>query len=244
MSEKRVTYELKDGIATITMDDGKRNALSPEMFKEIYAAFDQAEKDEAFVILTGREEVFSAGFDLKVMKSGGARTIAMLKAGYSLTARILEYPYPVIMACNGHVLAMGVFMLLSGDYNIGARGDFKISANEVAIGLPLPRVAEAMLRHRLNPADFQRAGILAEYFPVEAAHRAGFFDEVVDASELQARALQKAQQFKEELDMTAHRITKRRVRKDIIRHIRRSVPLDLRDALLLGVKGAMKKKGG
>jgi enoyl-CoA hydratase len=71
----------------------------------------QAESDRAIVILTGRESVFSAGFDLNVMKRGGAEALRMLRAGYALTARVLSYPHPVIVACNGHSLAMGVFLM-------------------------------------------------------------------------------------------------------------------------------------
>ena len=63
----------------------------------------------------------------------------MLGAGFSLTARVMAYPYPVIAACNGHALAMGVFLMFSADYVIGARGEFRISANEAAIGLTMPR---------------------------------------------------------------------------------------------------------
>ncbi len=239
-----VSYELNDGIATIRMDDGKRNALSPEMFKALNAALDRAEADKAIVILTGRDEVFSAGFDLKVMKAGGTRTISMLRAGYSLTARVLAYPYPVITACNGHVLAMGVFLMLSSDYVIGSAGEFKVSANEVAIGMPMPRVAEEMLRLRLRPADFQRAVVLAEYFPVDKARDAGFFDEVVEPAELQARANAVAHELAK-LDMWAHKTTKQRIRKAVINRIRRNIPLDLKDALLLGVRGALSggKKG-
>jgi enoyl-CoA hydratase len=51
------------------------------------------------VILTGREQVFCAGFDLKVMKGPPLDALRMLNAGYSLTARVLAYPYPVIAAC-------------------------------------------------------------------------------------------------------------------------------------------------
>ena len=69
---------------------------------------------------------------------------------YSLPARILRYPHPVIVACNGHVLAMGVFLMLSADYVVGSRGDFKIAANEVAIGMTMPRIAAATLRNRPN----------------------------------------------------------------------------------------------
>jgi enoyl-CoA hydratase len=171
------------------------------------------------------------------MKRGGVDALRMLRAGYALTARIMAYPYPVIAACNGHVMAMGVFLMLSADYVIGSRGDFKIAANEVAIGLTMPRVAAAMLRHRLNPAAFQRAVVLSEYFDDESALGAGFFDELVDPVDLIPRAQSYAGKFKE-LDTKAHTASKRRIRAALIRKIRFSIPLDLLDAALMGLRGA------
>ncbi len=237
MTSKCVRYSLQDRVATIRIDDGKRNALSPQVLHEIYQAFDRAESDRAIVIITGRESVFSAGFDLHVMKRGGIKALGMLRAGYALTARVMAYPYPVIAACNGHSLAMGVFLMLSADYVIGSRGEFKIAANEVAIGLTMPRVAAATLRHRLNPAAFQRAVALSEYFDAESALSAGFFDELVDPVDLMSRAESCAEKLKE-LDQRAHRASKRRIRASLIRKIRFSIPLDLLDAALMGLRGA------
>ena len=57
---KSVHYDLKGNLARIQIDDGKRNALSPQLLREIYAALDRAETDKATVILTGRESVLSA----------------------------------------------------------------------------------------------------------------------------------------------------------------------------------------
>jgi len=225
MTNESVQYSLQDRVATIQIDDGKRNALSPQVLHEIYQALEQAESDRAIVIMTGRESVFSAGFDLHVMKRGGVNALRMLRAGYGLTARVMAYPYPVIAACNGHALAMGVFLMLSADYVIGSRGDFKIAANEVAIGLTMPRVAAATLRHKLNPAAFQRA--------VDA----GFFDELVDPDDLISRAEACANKFRE-LNPRAHRTSKRRIRAALIRKIRFSIPLDLLDAILMGLRGA------
>ena len=232
-----VHYELQHELATIRIDDGKRNALSPQLLQEINQALGRAEADRACVIITGRESVFSAGFDLKVMKRGGIDALRMLRAGYALTARVLAYPYPVIAACNGHVMAMGVFLMLSADYVIGSRGDFKISANEVAIGLTMPRVAAAVLRHRLSPAAFQRAVTLSEYFDVDAALGAGFFDELIDPAELLSRSRSRAEEFGK-LDPAAHTASKRRIRAALIRRIRFSIPLDLLDAALLGLRGS------
>ena len=239
MATDAVQYRLQERIATIRIDDGKRNALSPAILQGIYQALDQAESDHATVIMTGREDVFSAGFDLKVMKRGGTDALRMLKSGFALTARVLAYPHPVVAACNGHVLAMGVFLMLSADYVIGTRGNYKVSANEVAIGLTLPRVAEAMLRHRLNPAAFQRSAILAETFDVEAACSAGFFDELVDPGELMPRAQAHAAELCK-LDQQAHAATKRRIRKSLTGRIRRSIPLDLLDAVRMGMRAAQR----
>ena len=237
MQTESVQYDVTDRIATIRIDDGKRNALSPGVLQEIYQAFDRAQADRATVIITGREDVFSAGFDLKVMKRGGMDALRMLRLGYALPARVLAYPYPVIAACNGHVLAMGVFLMLSADYVIGCHGDFSIAANEVAIGLRMPRIAAAMLRHRLHPAAFQRAVTLSEYFDVENARSAGFFDEIVAPSELMQRAIEHAEKF-QTLDERAHRQSKRNIRGALVRRIRFSIPLDLVDAAIAGIRAS------
>ncbi len=241
MTEELVKYQQQDRVAVITIDDGKRNALSPKVLKQIYAAFDRAETDKATVIITGRDDVFSAGFDLNVMKRGGLAPLKMLRAGYGLTAKVMRYPYPVITACNGHCLAMGVFLMLSTDYIIGTRGDFKISANEVAIGMNMPRVAAMVLKNRLTPAAYQRAVNLAEYFDVDSALDAGFFDRLVDADDLMTTAEAHAREL-QGLDPRAHAVTKRRIRASLAKRIRRTIPIDLVDAAAQGLRAAKSKR--
>src|SRR5438105_4665166 len=119
-----VSYQLEGSVATVTMDDGKVNVLSPAMLAELDAALDRAEADRAVVVLAGREEVFSAGFDLQVLRAGGTEAAAMLRSGFELAARLLAFPTPVLVACTGHAVAMGVFLLLSGDHRIGAAGPY------------------------------------------------------------------------------------------------------------------------
>jgi enoyl-CoA hydratase len=235
-SQDSVRYQQQGGIAVVTIDDGKRNALSPPVFRGLYGALRQAEKDRAVLIITGREGVFSAGYDLKVMKAGNADTLRMLRAGYALTARVMAHPYPVIAACNGHSFAMGVFLMLSADHVIGCRGEFQIAANEVAIGLTMPRVACTTLQQRLTPAAYQRTVVLSEHFTPDAALAAGFFDELVEPGQLLERARTLAAQFAK-LDMRAHAESKRRIRASQISAIRRQVPLDLMDAVKFGLRG-------
>src|SRR5690348_2779791 len=62
------SYQLEHSVATLHMDDGKVNVLSPTMLSQLNAALDRAQADKAVVLLTGRPGVFSAGFDLSVLK--------------------------------------------------------------------------------------------------------------------------------------------------------------------------------
>lgn len=220
-----VDYACRDGVATITMDDGKANALSFEMFWQLHRALDRAAADDAALVLTGRTGVFSAGFDLAVLRGGGVQAAALVRTGFELGERLLAFPRPVVVACNGHAVAMGVFLLLAGDYRVGAAGDWRIGPNEVAIGLTMPRFAIEMCRQRLTPAAFDRALLCAEPFSGEAAVAAGFLDRVVPAAEL-AKTAHDVACMLALLDREAHRATKQRVREPVLRAVRAAIEAD------------------
>jgi enoyl-CoA hydratase len=136
----------------------------------------------------------------------------MLRGGFELAHRLLSFPRPVIVACTGHAVAMGSFLLLSADYRVGADGPFRIVANEVAIGLTMPHSALAILRWRLSPAYFDRAVMLSETFDPQSAVAAGFLDRVVDPAAVLSAASEVATAAAQ-LDARAHAATKHRARK-------------------------------
>ena len=220
-----VTYRLVDGTAMIVMDDGKANALSLEMLAALNRALDRAASDGAVVVLTGRQGIFSGGFDLKVLGAGGPDAAAMLEQGFLLALRLLEHPAPVIIACNGHAVAMGIFLLLSGDYRIGVNGPFRLVANEVAIGLTMPQTAIEICRQRLAPSHFNRAIILSETYAPADAVEAGFLDRVVDGPGLLETARTVATELAQ-LDRAAHVATKSRARASSIAAIRKGLEID------------------
>ena len=105
---------------------------------EIGAAVDRAEADGAVVLLAGRPGRFSGGFDLPTLTAFTPASADLLKAGFDLSHRLLSLPRPVVVACTGHAIAMGSFLVLSGDHRIGvAGGAHKIGATEVAIGMAM-----------------------------------------------------------------------------------------------------------
>ena len=238
MNANIISYQLKDSVLTITIDDGNRNVVSPNMLKQLNAALDYAEKNKAVVVLTGREDVFCAGFDLNILKKGVIDAFKMITGGFKLAHRLLSFPTPVIIACNGHAMAMGAFILLSADYRIGAQGEYNITTNEVAIGLTMPKAGIEINRQRLNPAHFTRVTMLAEYYHPNTAIDPGFLDKVVAYKDVMNEADKLAHEYTK-LDMKAHRETKLRARKGILRSIKRGIFTDKISFVLLGLKRAL-----
>jgi len=220
-----VRHELSNGVLTITMDDGKVNCLSPRMLAELGAAFDRASAEKAVVLWTGRDGRFSGGFDLKVFERGGDELRGMLGAGARLAERVLSFPTPVVVACNGHALAMGAFMLLCADLRIGAEGPFKIGLNEVAIGMTVPKFGIEIARQRLAPAHFSLALLTAEMYSPARAVGAGFLDRMVLPEELAAAGKEAALALTR-LDLSAHAATKRSARASAVLALQAAIAAD------------------
>src|SRR5277367_782164 len=153
-----VTYRRDESIAVITMDDGKVNALWPTMQQALNEALDNADRDDVgAVVIAGNDRVFSGGFDLKILTAGEVQpAIDMLRGGFELSYRLLSYPKPVVMACTGHAIAMGAFLLASGDHRVAAPA-YNVQANEVAIGMTIPYAALEVMKLRLTRAAYQQA---------------------------------------------------------------------------------------
>ncbi|KQV12813.1 MULTISPECIES: crotonase/enoyl-CoA hydratase family protein [unclassified Pseudomonas] len=213
-----ISYHLEDGIATLTLSNGKVNAISPDVIAAFNAALDQAVTDRAVVIITGTPGMLSGGYDLKVMTSGPKEAVALVTAGSTLARRLLAHPFPVIVACPGHAVAKGAFLLLSVDYRIGVDGPFTIGLNEVQIGMTMHHAGIELARDRLRKSAFHRSVINAEMFNPQSAVDAGFFDLVVSAEELQGAALAAARQLKK-INMIAHKNTKLKVRKALLERL-------------------------
>ena len=220
-----ISYHLEDGIATLTLSNGKVNAISPDVIAAFNAALDQAVTDRAVVIITGTPGILSGGYDLKVMTSGPKEAVALVTAGSTLARRLLAHPFPVIVACTGHAVAKGAFLLLSVDYRIGVEGAFSIGLNEVQIGMTMHHAGIELARDRLRKSAFHRSVINGEMFNPQSAVDAGFLDVVVSADELQGAALAAARQLKK-INMTAHKNTKLKVRKALLETLDNAIVLD------------------
>jgi enoyl-CoA hydratase len=223
-----VSYVKTDGVAKISMDDGKVNVMSVAMLSELTAAFERAENDGVIVILTSaRQGIFSAGFDTKILaKKNPQEVFDMVRLGAELAARVLAFPRPVVTACPGHAYPMGAFLLLASDVRIGADGPYRIGFNEVAIGIPVPTFGLELARHRLLPAYLQRTALTGEMFAPSEAMTAGFLDRVVSAPSLQDTADTLAAALRK-IGLPSPASTKNRLRSELLATVRTAIDSEI-----------------
>jgi enoyl-CoA hydratase len=205
-----------DGVMTIVLNNGKVNAVSPDLIAEINSALDQAEQEKSMVVLTGQPGMFSGGYDLKYMQQGMDKAMHLVTLGSTLGRRLLAFPQPVIGACSGHAIAKGSFLLLCCDYRIGVRGPFKLGLNETAIGMTMHHAGITMARQRLPHHYFHRCVVNAEMFSPDEAVAPGFLDVVVEPDQFEG-AIQMAVSHFKSLNRRAFTGAKLKTREQLLK---------------------------
>lgn len=225
-----VHYQSAEKYAIITIENGKANALSSEVIHQLNNQLDKAEADQKIVILTGTNGMFSGGFDLKVMLQSPQSALDLVTQGSKLSHRLLSFPRPVIVACSGHAIAKGAFLLLSADYRIGVEGDFKIGLNEVLIGMTMHNAGIEIAKGRLTPTYLNRSVNNGEIYNPKDAVTAGFLDKIVPPEHLLPTAIKVAEMFTQ-LNPKAHKETKLKVRKLHLEALKQAIENDTKEGL-------------
>ncbi|HIK72811.1 MAG TPA: crotonase/enoyl-CoA hydratase family protein [Gammaproteobacteria bacterium] len=219
MTDQLATLTSEGDVSIITLNDGKANVFSPEMSKTISSLLDEVPDDKGSLVITGRPGIFSAGFDLKIISSGDASAVSsMIKTGFTLLARVYNFPRPVIAACSGHGVALGAFLLCCADYRIGAMGQFIVQANETRNNMSIPTPILEISKTRISKTHWYRAILNAEAYPIEKAIEPGYLDEVVEAESLMTRAMEVANDLAT-LGHPHYKITKDLDQKDTLKRI-------------------------
>ena len=173
-------YRSEHGTAHISLDDGKVNALGSASMAAMNDHLDHALLDQASaVIVSGRNGVFSAGFDLSELRSQPSAPDTLRRQLIDLVLRMFTFECPIVMACSGHALAAGAALLLAGDRRIGVDGPFKLGFNEATLGVSISAVTVELARYRM-PMPWFESIISGDTFSPRQALSAGFLDHVVD----------------------------------------------------------------
>lgn len=199
MNYETVKYDVSEGIATITLYRPEaKNALNDLLRAEVMAALDAAREDREVrgVILTGGEELFAAGADIKAMADlQPAEILFKNMQGTRKIAQMLEeLPKPVIGAAAGFALGGGCELLLGCDYRI-ASANASLGLPEIRLGI-FPGGGGSQRLPRLVGLSRAKDLIFSgKILTAEDALRFGLIDEIAPAGELLAAARKKVSSY-------------------------------------------------
>lgn len=191
MSQVELAVDSESGIATLTLNRPEQlNALSSSLLRELDAAIDRIEHDDAIrgVVVTGAGRAFAAGADIEeIAQLDWASGLEFARCGQRVFSRLDRLEKPVVAAVNGFALGGGCELAMACHVRI-ASTKAKLGQPEVKLGIPpgfggtqrLPRIVGRGVATKLI--------LTGEAISADEALRIGLVSEVVALDELFARA--------------------------------------------------------
>lgn len=202
---------VEDGLLTVTMDDGAKNALTSETFLGLIAALEDHPEADA-VVLTGREGIFTAGLNVKWMAQAGQAGVERLLVDFGeCLMRWWTDPRPTVCAATGHAIAAGTMLAMACDHAIAADGEFWWGLMETQIDFEMPRFGIVLSQHNVRQDRLEDLILPGARIDAATAVEVGFADELAPPDEVLARARQHARSLTQ-LPSRAYAGTKQRLR--------------------------------
>ena len=180
------THE-KDGIVTLSLNQGKVNPLNVDVVKEIFDSLKSIEGDSTVkaVILTGQGKFFSFGFDVPELLTYSRDAFSDFLAKFTnLYSYMFLYPKPIIAALNGHAIAGGCMLALACDHRIIISEKAKMSLNEIDLGVPIFVGITEILRFCVGSRNATEILYSGTLYSAEEALSLGLVDKITTVEEL------------------------------------------------------------
>ena len=166
------------------------------MLSQVNELLTKVPRDSGALVITGREGLFSGGFDLKTLATGDMEKITkMVQLGYRLLLELFSFDRPIVAAVSGHSIALGLFVTCSADYRIAIDGKYVCQANEVRNNMDIPTQIMEIIRARVNKKYFYSAVYHSDAYSVQDSIEVGYIDEVVSEDQFMKRVMEKAKEL-------------------------------------------------
>ena len=197
-----IKLEKRESIYFLTMD-AEENRWNTTFLREIADALNEVENDKgpgALITSSANPKFFSNGLDLDWIQSpeshpnGGDREVFGEEFMY-LMGRMITLPIPTVCAINGHAFGAGFMFALSHDVRIMREDRGFLCANEMQLGLPIPRPELALFKHKLPANTFFETVQLSKRWTGSGAFNAGIVQKLSSLEELPELARKKAEEL-------------------------------------------------
>ena len=189
MNYQTITYDLADGIATVTLNrPDVMNALSTQMRAEITHAVNAGGREARVVVLTGAGRAFCSGQDLGDRANAADIDLERtLRDEYQpMLEAIVNCPVPTIAAVNGAAAGAGANLALACDVVIASESAYFLQAF-TRIGLIPDAGGTYVMPRAMGMAKAMGAALFADKISASQADAWGMIWEAVPDADFAAR---------------------------------------------------------
>ncbi|MGB2897288.1 MAG: enoyl-CoA hydratase/isomerase family protein [Anaerolineales bacterium] len=199
MNEDYITIEHQNQVAILKLNRGITNAIDGNLVLALDSALKRQAADPevlGLVLTSSNNKFFSIGLDIPGLFSLGEREFRSFYQSYNqMCLGMLTISKPLVAGITGHAIAGGCILSLCCDYRFISEGRKLIGLNEIKLGVPVPYVADCILRKLIGYRNARYVMDSGGFLEPEEAHRLGMVDGIRPAEELLPRSIEKAREL-------------------------------------------------
>jgi len=189
----KVLIEERGDVAILRLSNEVTNAISPDVVNDFSAALGQVRARFKGMVLAGNAKFFSIGVDLPaLLKLDRSSTNSFWYSFNQIVFEIFTLPLPTICAISGHAVAGGMILALACDYRFAISEKKQIGLNEVKLGLPVPYLADLILRQVVGDRPATEMLYLGEFMSLSDGREIGLIDRIYSPEIVEDQAVKMA----------------------------------------------------
>jgi enoyl-CoA hydratase/carnithine racemase len=195
MSKTMITLERDGEMAILTMSRGVTNALNFDFIEDIKTALLEVRNDESIgglLLESSNDKFFCIGFDIpQLISLPRGEFVNFYRSFNSTSMELFTLPKPTMAVITGHAIAGGCVLSLACDYRYLAEGHKLMGLNEIKLGVPVPFLADRILRDLVGLRYSKEIMETGEFYPPEQSLQMGMVDNVLPLEEVRSAAREK-----------------------------------------------------
>jgi enoyl-CoA hydratase/carnithine racemase len=199
MTCDNVRIEHERGVTIAYLSRGITNALDLELVTGLSQAIEGVKLDAdicGLVLASANDKFFSIGFDIPQLFDLSPDDFASFYRAFNrLCLNLYTLPKPTVAAITGHATAGGCILALCCDYRIIAQGRKLIGLNEIKLGVPVPYVADRILRQLVGQRNARDIIDTGAFYDPEGALYLGLVDAAIPLPGVIPAAIEKVQEL-------------------------------------------------
>lgn len=196
---KMLTTSQHDKTVVIKLANGVTNALSLELIDELTETLQKLRSNtEIHGIVLGSEndKFFSIGFDLPILYDLPRKDFEIFYRRFNQAClQLYTIPRPTVAAITGHAIAGGCILALCCDYRLMADGRKLIGLNEIKLGVPVPFLADSILRSLVGTRTGSEIIEIGDFYTADVALQMGLVDQVLPIEQVLSASVEKAREL-------------------------------------------------